>query len=206
MKEIYIIRHGETDFNRAGIVQGSGVNMSLNETGRLQASMFHSRYKDFPFDKVYVSALVRAQESVASFLAQLPYEILPELNEISWGIYEGKPEITGWKGFYKEMIGQWASGNLDFSVEGGESPNQLAERQRRAIQHILSREDEKKVLICMHGRAMKSFLCLLLGMSLSRMDEFTHRNLCLYQLEYDGTICRLLKSNDVSHLEQFGTH
>ncbi|HYG15236.1 MAG TPA: histidine phosphatase family protein, partial [Bacteroidia bacterium] len=39
-KTIYLVRHGETEFNRMGIVQGSGVDSELNETGRKQADLF----------------------------------------------------------------------------------------------------------------------------------------------------------------------
>jgi broad specificity phosphatase PhoE len=54
-KELYIIRHGETELNRLGIVQGRGVNTDLNDTGRAQAAAFYERYKDIPFQKIYTS-------------------------------------------------------------------------------------------------------------------------------------------------------
>ena len=90
-KKLFIVRHGETDFNKLGIVQGSGVDSPLNETGLEQARMFYEFYVHVPFDKVYISALQRTKQSVQHFLnAQFPHEVLPELNEISWGIYEGQ--------------------------------------------------------------------------------------------------------------------
>jgi bisphosphoglycerate-dependent phosphoglycerate mutase len=57
-KKIYIIRHGQTDFNKNGIVQGAGVDSSLNETGRQQAKAFYDKYKGEGFEKVYVSGNV----------------------------------------------------------------------------------------------------------------------------------------------------
>ena len=51
-KTLYIIRHGETDLNKAGIVQGRGMNTDLNETGRKQAESFFRAYKNVPFDKI----------------------------------------------------------------------------------------------------------------------------------------------------------
>ena len=56
-KEIYIIRHGETDLNRQGIVQGSGVDPSLNNTGRQQAESFFRMYHQHPFELVITSTL-----------------------------------------------------------------------------------------------------------------------------------------------------
>jgi broad specificity phosphatase PhoE len=45
-KELYIIRHGETDLNKQGIVQGRGINSDLNDTGRAQAAAFFKMYKE----------------------------------------------------------------------------------------------------------------------------------------------------------------
>ena len=68
VKKIYLIRHGQTDFNVQGIVQGSGVDSSLNAAGYEQASRFFAAYKHLPFDKVYTSTLQRTQQSVQGFL------------------------------------------------------------------------------------------------------------------------------------------
>ena len=50
-KTIYLIRHGETEFNRMGIVQGSGIDSDLNETGILQARAFFETYRHITFNK-----------------------------------------------------------------------------------------------------------------------------------------------------------
>ena len=46
IREIFLVRHGETDFNKAGIVQGRGVNSSINENGQLQAKKFFEHFKN----------------------------------------------------------------------------------------------------------------------------------------------------------------
>ena len=61
--KIYMIRHGETDFNRTGIVQGSGVDSDLNQLGREQAQAFYEKYKDVRFDALYVSCLLYTSPS-----------------------------------------------------------------------------------------------------------------------------------------------
>jgi broad specificity phosphatase PhoE len=58
-KKLFILRHGQTDFNKIGVVQGSGIDAPLNETGRKQAESFFKGYADIPFDVVYTSALQR---------------------------------------------------------------------------------------------------------------------------------------------------
>ena len=54
---LYIVRHGETDFNREGIVQGRGVNTALNELGRQQAAALARRFAPIPLDRIYSSPL-----------------------------------------------------------------------------------------------------------------------------------------------------
>ncbi|MBI1222855.1 MAG: histidine phosphatase family protein [Bacteroidetes bacterium] len=200
-KTIYLIRHGETEFNRLGIVQGSGVDSDLNGTGLHQAERFFLSYRSHPFDRIYTSALRRTQQSVQSFLSSgIPHTILPELNEISWGDYEGKESKAFWKQDYLDMIEAWKNGNLEYRIPGGENPLELQTRQKIALQHILSRPNEEQVLVCMHGRAMKSFLCLMLDLPLNRMDEFEHQNLCLYLLEHENGRFKLLEANNTRHL------
>jgi phosphoserine phosphatase len=198
---LYIIRHGETEFNKQNIVQGSGVDTDLNEKGALQASMFFKAYQHHPFDIVYTSALKRTHQSVDGFLKKgLQHTVLPELNEISWGIFEGQQQTTEQRKVYWETINDWNNGLLDQKIPSGESPLEMQQRQQKALSHILQHKTHRNILICMHGRAMKSFLCLLLNIPLTQMESFPHSNLCLYHLSSTGTGFQLVSANDTQHL------
>ncbi|MBP9187371.1 MAG: histidine phosphatase family protein [Bacteroidia bacterium] len=202
IKQLYIVRHGETDFNRQNIVQGSGVDKEINELGQQQAQLFYEHYQHIPFQHVFTSALVRTHQSVASFLQKgIKHTALAELNEISWGDFEGKFQTAEQKDLYWETVTQWRNGILDAKITNGESPIEMQARQQVALQHILNTNAEN-VLVCMHGRALKSFLCLMLNEPLTNMELFKHTNLCLYQLTYDGTKFSLVKANDTAHLEK----
>ena len=202
MKEIYLVRHGQTEYNRLGIVQGSGVDASLNETGRKQAEAFHSVYGSLHFDKVYVSQLRRTHETLSPFMRRHPYEQHAGLNEISWGIYEGKKSSPEDKQAFRELLGKWRNNDYHASFERGESIEDVAARQRKFIPALRNRPSEERVLICSHGRAMRIFLCQLLEVPFSEMDQFGHVNLGLYHLELnDLGRFSLLKANDQAHLE-----
>lgn len=203
-KTIYLVRHGETEFNRMGIVQGSGVDSDLNDTGRQQASLFFEQYKHINFDKIYVSGLKRTYQSVQRFIEELniPYEKMDALNEIRWGVYEGRDGGGEWKSDYYKMIDEWAKGNLEHRIPQGENPLELQARQKPALEHILSKQDEETVLICMHGRAMKSFLCLMTHEPLHNMEIFSHQNLGLYIVAYDGTKFEIMTQNCSKHLQR----
>ena len=204
-RTIFLLRHGQTDFNVQGIVQGSGVDSSLNETGRRQAAQFFAAYGHVPFDKIYTSALRRTQESVQLLLdLGLPHEAHPGLNEISWGVREGTRITLEEDAEYRQVLAGWAAGNTHARLTGGESPEEVAARQRPVIELLKSREDEQTVLICMHGRAMRVMLCQLLNYPLSYMEGFEHSNLCLYKLEYTGSVFTIKNFLDVSHLQVAG--
>lgn len=204
-KKVYIIRHGETDFNKKNIVQGSGVDSDLNDTGRAQAHSFFKSYREVPFDKIYISQLKRTRQTVQHFIdAGIPVEELQGLNEISWGVHEGLEHNKEFDNEYWKRVKEWREGHLHIRITGGESPLELAARQEPAIEYIFSQTQEKTILICMHGRALKSFLCLIQNMGLQHMDDHDHSNTGLYLFEYDSEKFNLLKTNDRSHLDGLG--
>ena len=200
-KKIYIVRHGQTDFNLQNIVQGSGVDSSLNDRGRAQARAFFEAYKNIPFDKVYTSKLKRTTESVQQFLdLGIQTESLVGLNEISWGNKEGYKITPEEDEYYHYMLRQWELGNTALRIEGGESPDDVVRRMQPAVDHIMAQEHETNVLVCMHGRAIRIILCMLLNYPLKSMDMFEHENLCLYLMDYNGSFFTVDRYNDTSHL------
>jgi broad specificity phosphatase PhoE len=201
-KTLYIIRHGQTDFNKQGIIQGRGINTDLNEMGRKQGAAFFNAYKEVPFDKIYISELKRTQQTIQQFIdLGIPYQKLSGLDELAWGIHEGQPSTPENRLIFKHIMTDWLEGRLDSKFEGGESPNEVQARQKEALAEIMSHPDEKTVLICMHGRAMRLFLCLLTGLPLTKMDEFPHQNVILYKVTYDGSNFEITESNNSDHLQ-----
>lgn len=202
IKKIYLIRHGQTDYNQRGIVQGSGVDTDLNERGRAQADAFFRKYREVPFDKIYTSALKRSQQTVEQFVALgIPSEALAGLNEISWGAKEGQRITPEEDEYYHYMIKQWQLGNTTLKIDRGESPEDVVQRLKPAMDHIMQKTDENTILICMHGRAIRILLCYLLNYPLRSMDMFEHENLCLYLLHHTGSMFQVALYNDVRHLD-----
>jgi probable phosphoglycerate mutase len=200
-KKIYLIRHGQTDLNLKGIVQGSGVDAPLNEQGRQQALRFYETYKHVPFQKVYTSTLQRAYQSLEKFIQSgISHESLPGLNEISWGTKEGQPITREEDLYYHQMLEAWQRGETHLRIEGGESPEDVVKRLAPAINSILSRTQEEYILVCMHGRAMRILLTMLLRYPLRSMDMFEHSNLCLYLLEHTGSLCTVRTYHNTEHL------
>ena len=202
IKKIYIVRHGQTNYNLKGIVQGMGVNSSINQTGKLQSDAFYAAYKHIRFDKVFTSELKRTQESVRKFIDRgTPHTALYGLNEISWGKQEGKEVSVERDLYYSEIMRRWQEGETGLPIDGGESPEDVSKRLDEALEVILSDPDDENILICHHGRALRVLLCKLLNYPLSYMDMFEHTNLGLYVLHYTGSMFSIVKHNDKDHLE-----
>lgn len=184
LKELYIIRHGQTEHNAKGIVQGKGVNLPLNELGQQQAKQFFEAYKNVHFDKLYASSLLRAQQSIQLF-EQLgnAIEVSSNLDEISWGNMEGENFTNENDSSFKQMLQSWQQGNIHAKFQGGESPYDLQQRQKLFLQKMIARP-HKKILIATHGRFLRAFMCTLTGVDLSQMEKFHHENLCLYKVNY----------------------
>lgn len=201
-----MVRHGQTDFNLQGIVQGCGVNASINARGRLQAQAFFETFQHIQFDRVYTSELVRSQESVEGFLKRsIPWQPMKALNEISWGYREGQRITPEEDAYYRSVLRQWQEGNTSLPIEGGQSPEEVAEQQRPFLNLIKARREDKTILVCMHGRAMRILLCQMLNYPLRSMDMFEHENLGLYLLNFNGSTFTIEAYNDTRHLQQLDT-
>lgn len=203
MARLFFIRHGQTDYNLEGIVQGSGVDADLNEKGRKQGLRFFLHYRGQEFDKVYCTELKRTRQTIQEFeTLGHPVTVCPELNELGWGKIEGAIIDEEVKAEFAKVIDQWNSGKLDACIEGGESPNQVWARAQIGIQRILNEiGPQGTALICIHGRIMRIILSQILGYGMHQMNLFPHQNTALNILEQlPNGRWKADRLNDLRHL------
>ncbi|NOT38036.1 MAG: histidine phosphatase family protein [Saprospiraceae bacterium] len=201
MKEIFILRHGETDHNLKGIVQGSGINSVLNSNGLLQSKLFYDSHSNQNFDIFIHSNLIRTEQTIQHFLQYKTPRIIEErIREISWGEHEGKagePELM--EKYYK-IINAWQKGDYTAKPHNGESAQELGNRLNSFLDD-LEKMDFSKALICTHGRTLRAMICLFKKWPLSRMEEVGHNNTGLYILRKNNTEWTVVRENDLTHLE-----
>ena len=141
---LYIVRHGETDWNKAGKVQGR-TDIPLNERGRYLAEATAEGMKDVRIDFCYTSPLIRAKETAQIILGEREIPLVEEkrIEEICFGKCEG---ITDKENYVPS--------------EGAESISELYERTGCFLSEIADREDLKDshILISTHGAAMTALL------------------------------------------------
>jgi broad specificity phosphatase PhoE len=148
----WYLRHGETDWNRQGLSQGSN-DIPLNELGLAQAKEAAVRLRYRGITSIVASPLSRARvtaEIVAEALG-LEVTIEPDLREVSWGVHEGKP--------LAEWFSDWIAGHA--TPEGAESFSELRRRSIAGLNRAVNRPPA--VLIVAHGgvfRAIRSVMNL----------------------------------------------
>lgn len=201
MKEIYILRHGETHQNLKGIVQGSGIDSDLNENGLLQAQKFYSKYHQVRFDLHIHSNLIRTRQTISHFLCpEINCLIDERIREICWGEHEGKSGEPELMEKYYRIIESWKNGKFDAKPENGESAFELGSRLQLFL-NDLQDLNFNRALICTHGRTLRALLCLFKDWPLSRMEEIGHNNTGLYILREEDAKWLFIAENDLSHLE-----
>lgn len=199
---LYILRHGETELNRLGIIQGSGVDAELNSTGYAQAAAFFQQYGDIDFQLVVTSRLRRTHQTVRHFIEKgIPWEQTADINEISWGDHEGLPPTPERTALYHAMIARWQQGNLDASLPGGETARQLAERVHRFV-HWVKNRPEQRILVATHGRTLRCLVTALKGIGPADMEGTPHANTGLYVVRHHEGQFHFELENDISHLSR----
>ncbi|KAJ2855363.1 hypothetical protein J3B02_002209 [Coemansia erecta] len=172
------------------MMQGSLVNLPLNDLGRRQAAALAEGMKDKKIDWILTSQLNRAIET-ASYVSKY-HSVVPvfrdeRLNEISWGKADGKDNKTIGP-IVKSVTGAWVAGDFDARIPDGESANECKERILAAFADLLHKARKRNyenVFVCIHGRIMRVIMSVLVDKDLRTMERFTHANCCYHQLEVE---------------------
>ncbi len=201
MKNIYLIRHGETDNNRNGIIQGRHVDAPINELGKRQAKAVCTALEKHPVDKIVASSLVRTHETASPLAERFKLEIIkyPELDEMDFGEHENK-HFSDVETVFMEMQEKWKKGYVNHAFRGGESPKDVYFRANTKVQEILSTQTAQHLVFVLHGRLIRVLLSEWLGFGLPNMHRIAHQNGAINHLTWDGKKFKALKLNMTEHL------
>lgn len=164
MTTLLLVRHGETDWNAEGRLQGH-TDRPLSEYGRRQARRLAEELVDETLDAIYASDLARARET-AEIVAKrltLPVMLDRDLREKDWGTWEG---LTPAERDRVELV--------------GESTEAHQERILRALGRIAQRHPGARILVVTHGGSMRRVQTAALGMALPVVDN-CGRWLCAWE-------------------------
>jgi broad specificity phosphatase PhoE len=186
MTQLWLVRHGQTDWNREGRWQGQAAHAPpLNEIGRAQAEAMAEKLESAELEVIYSSDLPRARET-AEIIARrfgLPVIVDPRLREIDLGVWEGMrgDDIAG---EYPEDLAERERNPAHSRAPEGESATEVAERVWAAADDIARAHPEGAVLIVSHGLALAALICRARGLSLSEVYALVPDNAHPYVIEW----------------------
>ena len=148
---IWLVRHGETDWNLEGRIQGH-TDTDLNENGRLQADRLATRLRGQRFDAVYSSDLKRARDTATPAARALNLKVVLEkrLRELNFGAYEGLKSADV-RAKHPDWFKRFISTKPDFEIPDGESYRQFFDRVVGALEKLAERHPNQRLLVVTHG-------------------------------------------------------
>jgi len=165
MTRLLLVRHGETDWNADGRLQGQ-TDRPLSDFGRSQARQLAGELAEEKLEAIYSSDLARARETaeIVGERIGLPVSLDPDLREKDWGTWEG---LTAVERDRVEFV--------------GESTEAHQERILRALRRISElHPDSGNVLVVTHGGSMRRVQTAAMGMALPVVEN-CGRWLCAYE-------------------------
>ncbi len=198
---LYLVRHGETEWNKSLKYQGHR-DIPLSEEGRAQAGKIALRLSTEKFNAVYASDLSRAMQTaqIISAFHGLEVKALPELRETNFGLWEGLTYSEIDQQFHDVMKG-WRSNPRDTKIPEGESLGEVADRCWAGLNKIIDENPGGNVLVVAHGGIIRIAVATVLGMNLNEYWKIKQDNVSLNIIEFyskDRAIVCLL--NDTNHL------
>jgi len=189
MIEIYIIRHGETEWTRNGKHTGLS-DIPLTELGEMQAASLGKRIEKIKFSHVFLSPLERVKQTCA--ICGLDGRVDKDLLEWDYGAYEGMTSkeilkaVPNWKIF-------------THGAPGGESIEDIIKRADRFIKKI--KDLEGKIIIFSSGHFLRTFTMRWLKIALENGTRFPLSTTSLSILGREKDMESIKLWNDTSHIE-----
>ncbi|HQF62863.1 MAG TPA: histidine phosphatase family protein [Anaerolineaceae bacterium] len=176
MTELWLVRHGQTDWNLEKRYQGQA-DIPLNLTGLQQAADLANRLEGEAFEALYSSDLSRARQT-AELLARtlgLPLRLDARLREIHQGEWQGE-YLDDVRERHTLLLEEHWNNPARSRAPGGESVIEVAGRAAQAISEICRRHPRGRVLVVSHGLTLATLICQARSASLARVYSLIPEN------------------------------
>jgi broad specificity phosphatase PhoE len=199
---LILVRHGETDTNKARVALGRA-DVELNEHGRWQAQRVAASLKDESIGAIYSSPLKRALATAEPIAASHRLEM-----QIDGGLIEmdiGEMEALTFQQVserHPRFLRAWLGGQAPYeAMPGGECLLDLQERAWEAIERIRERDEQGTVAAVTHNFVIIAVLCRVLGLDLANFRRLRHSLAAKSVLEMGRDQIIVVSFNDTCHLE-----
>ena len=202
MRKIYLLRHGQSEWNLLGKVQGQS-DIELNEKGIEQAHKAAQVFLDKEIDAIYSSDLKRAYQTAEVIGDKLSLEVntLCGIREMNFGTWEGLP-IETIERDHLDHYKTWRTAPHEITFVDGENLAKVQERALAAVNKIISETSHKNILLVSHGTAIKSLILGLLDIDISKYNKMAMGNTGISIIEIREFSPVLTLLNDTNHLKE----
>jgi 2,3-bisphosphoglycerate-dependent phosphoglycerate mutase len=200
MTRLLLVRHGQSEWNAAGRIQGQ-IDIQLDETGCQQAQLIADRLAAEPVAAVYSSPLLRAKSTAEAIADRfhLPVQLDPRLMEYDFGVISGST-WTDVVENHPEFASRWLEDPWAVPVAGSEGRVNFAARVMSAVQDILAQHPAEQVAVVAHGGTFGVYLTAMLGLDLNRRHPFHFGNTSLSLVEVRDDAFHIHYLNNTCHL------
>ena len=176
MTEFWLVRHGQTDWNLANIVQGHS-DIPLNATGIAQAKALAEKLAKTSFQSIYSSDLSRALQTAQIIANRLALKVMvdPRLREIRQGSWEGQT-ISELLRVYPDEFRRKNDNPRIPAAEGAEPVAEVAARVVGTINELFLQYPGERLLVVSHGFSIACLYCVALGISLREAGKYIPEN------------------------------
>jgi len=200
----YLIRHGETSWNKDNRIQG-WTDISLSEYGLKQASVLALALKHIPIHAVYSSDLLRAYQTAQAYESMSGHKAVldPMLREIHFGAWEGKT----WQEIIDENKDVYASGlydDPDNRIHQGESMNMFKKRAANHFLDIVKKHPNEDIVLFTHGGNIRMIILEILNKPIDFKNHIQIDNASITVIDQnrEGNL-NIVKINDTAHLKSW---
>jgi len=153
---LLLVRHGQTSSNVERLLDTAVPGADLTDEGCEQAEQLVGKLEQQPLDAIYVSDLVRTQQTAAPLAKARGLEpvIRPGLREIQAGDYEMAPDDESWAA-YLEVLYRWAAGEPEARISGGENGIDITTRYDAVVAEIAAEHEHAAVIS--HGAVIRAW-------------------------------------------------
>jgi len=197
---LYVVRHGATDWNQSGRIQGH-IDIPLNKTGRAQARLASIRLAAVCATALYSSDLLRAYETAQIIGQATGLQVVqkPGLREINFGVWQGlsSPQIRERD---PDVYAARRANPYDVAPAGAETWRHFYDRAVRAVHEILAATEAQRVIVVTHSGVCTALGLRALGFDCTGKRTFDSHNCGIHTIAVHGDTWRAVVFNDITHL------
>jgi broad specificity phosphatase PhoE len=201
MTSIYLVRHGQTAWNKEEIFRGR-TDVPLDETGLRQAELAGQYFKGMEIHAIYSSGLSRAWQTAQKIaqIHELKVELLEGIIDMSFGNWEGQAHQEIQK-MDSETYRRWVESPHLVKLPGGESLDDVKKRAMAALGEVIRTHPKKTVVLVSHRVVCKVLICSILDLDNSHFWQIAQDTTAINLIQYKNGRYILSLMNETCHLK-----